>query len=122
MQQYSFPPQLIFNFDETTLDFSAPKLKVISRAGSARLFLEMAEKSEHISLGLCISASGQALCPLVILSLKQLPLLSTEVLGFYAISGSDAGFITKEIWWKTLNNSIIPDINNICCKSGQLDT
>jgi hypothetical protein len=97
MQQYSFSPQLIFNFDETALDFSALKLKVISHAGTAHLFVEMAEKGKHISLGIYISASSQSLHPLVILSLKQLPLLSTEVLGFYAISRSDAGFITKEI-------------------------
>jgi hypothetical protein len=70
----------------------------LSRAGSAHPFVEMAEKGEHISLGLCVSASGQSLRPLVILPLKQLPTLSPEVLGFYAVSGSDTGFMTKEIW------------------------
>ena len=121
MQQYKFPPQLIFNFDETALDFSAPKLKVISHAGSARPFATMAEKGEHISFGLCISASGQYLRPLVILPLKLLPALSPEVQAFYAISGSDAGFMTKEIWWGTLTESIIPDINNTRRKLGQLE-
>jgi hypothetical protein len=101
-QKYNFSPQLIFNFDETALDFSTPKLKVVSCAGSACPFVEMAEKGEHISLGLCVSASGQSLHPLVILSLKQLPLLSPEVLGFYAFSRSDAGFMIKEIWWEHL--------------------
>jgi hypothetical protein len=98
MQKYSFLPQLIFNFDETALDFSVLKLKVISRTGSAHPFVEIAEKGEHISLGLCVSASGQSLRLLVILLLKQLPTLSFEVLGFYAVSGSDTGFMTKEIW------------------------
>ena len=121
MQKYNFPPQLIFNFDETALDFSAPKLKVVSCAGSARPFVEMAEKGEHISFGLCISASGKSLRPLVILPLKLLPTLSPEVLGFYAFSGSDAGFMTKEIWWETLTQTIIPDINNVRRTSGQLD-
>jgi hypothetical protein len=58
MQQYSFPPQLIFNFDKTTLDFSTSKLKVISHAGSACLFVKIAEKGEHISLGFYISTSS----------------------------------------------------------------
>ena len=121
MDTYHFTPNLIFNFDETALDFSAPKLKVISRAGGKRPFVEVAEKGEHISFGLCISASGQPLRPLLILPLKQLPLLSSEVLNFYAISGSETGFINKEIWWETIKNSIVPDINNVRLKSHQLD-
>jgi hypothetical protein len=102
MDKYNFPPQFIFNFDETAVDFSALKLKVVSRAGSPYPFAEMAEKGEHISFGLCVSAAGQHLRPLVILPLKQLPTLSFEVAVFYAFTGSDAGFMTKEIWWKTL--------------------
>jgi hypothetical protein len=57
----------------------------------------MAEKSKHISLSLCIFTTRQALHPLVILSLKQLPTFSSKVLNFYTISESDAGFMTKEI-------------------------
>jgi hypothetical protein len=58
IQKYNFSPQLIFNFDETALDFSTLKLKVISNTGSAHLFVNMAKKSKHISLSLCVSASS----------------------------------------------------------------
>lgn len=100
---------------------SLPPSSKLSCAGSDRPFVEMAEKGEHISLGLCISASGQYLCPLVILPLKYAPTLSPEVNAFYAFSGSDAGFMTKEIWWQTLTQTVVPDINNIRIKSGCLE-
>jgi DDE superfamily endonuclease len=118
INKYNFPPELIFNFDETALDFTAPKLKVVSRAGKSRPFVELATKGEHITLGLCISASGSSLRPLVILPLKTLPSLSTEVTNFYAIAGSDAGFITKELWFELVVNNLIPEINKVRLRMG----
>jgi hypothetical protein len=109
--KYNFPPQLIFNFDETMLHPDENKIKVISRSGKPRPFVETASKGEHISLGLTISASGQFLQPLCILPLKFEPPTSPEVHNFYAFSGQENGFITKEIWLDTLKNVIVPGIN-----------
>jgi hypothetical protein len=69
MKKFNFSPQLIFNFDETAFDFSTLKLKVVSCASKPCLFVEMTEKGEHISLGLCISAFGHLFQLLVILPL-----------------------------------------------------
>ena len=119
INKYNFPPELIFNFDETALDFTAPKLKVVSRASNPRPFAEMATKGEHITLGLCISASGSFLRPLVILPLKTLPSLSIEVNSFYAIAGSDSGFITKELWFELAVNNLVPEINKVRLRMGK---
>ena len=121
MDEYHFPPHLIFNFDETMLDPTSPKLKVISRSGNPRPFATTAGKGEHISLGLCISASGSFLQPLLILPLKTLPPLAEVINNFYAISGSENGFMTKELWLSYLDTTLIPGINNIRQLSGELD-
>lgn len=112
-EKYQFPPQLIFNFDETMLDPGHPLVKVISRAKHPRPFVETASKGEHISLGLTVSAAGQFLQPLCILPLANLPPLSQEVLGFFAIAGHPSGFITKEIFREHVEKVVIPGVNRI---------
>jgi hypothetical protein len=121
IKQYNFPASLILNFDETMLDPTHPKLKIISRSGNPRLFVATAEKGEHISLGLCVAAAGASIHPLVILPLKLAPLLSAELSHFYAISGSDTGFITKEIWFNYLAENLIPQVNQIRQWIGDLE-
>ena len=113
MQEYDFPPQLIFNFDETMLDPGHPHVKVISCAKHPHSFVETAAKGEHISFGLTISASGQFLQPICILPLVYLPLLSQEVINFFAISGQESGFITKELFLEHVRNVLILAVKRI---------
>jgi DDE superfamily endonuclease len=112
MQQYNFPPQLIFNFDETMLDPGHPRVKVISRSKRPRPFLEIAAKGEHITFGLCISAAGTFIRPLCILPLVNLPDLPREVTSFFNMSGQENGFITKEIFFHWVQDVYIPFVEN----------
>lgn len=113
MTQHQFPPELIFNMDETMLDASGHRVKVISQASSPRPFTENEAKMEHITLGLCISASGSYLRPLAILPLKTLPPLEPRVVNFYSLSGQQNGFISNEIWHEWVRTVFIPHINNV---------
>lgn len=112
-KQYNFPPDLIFNMDETMVDASGHRVKVIQRAGSPRPFTENEKKLEHITLALCINAAGHYLPPLCILPLKTLPPLKGEITQFFFLSGQENGFINNEIWHKWVEQILIPYIIQI---------
>jgi DDE superfamily endonuclease len=111
--KYDFLPSLIFNMDETMLDASGYKVKVISHASSGRPYTEEEAKLKHITLGLCISASGGYVCPLAILLVKTLPQLNDQVQGFFSISGQPNGFIDNSIWHAWVRDVFIPHVNNL---------
>ena len=113
MQEYDFPPQLIFNFDETMLDPGHPHVKVISHAKYPHFFVETAAKKEHISFGFTTSASGQFLQLMYILPLIYLSLLSQEVINFFAISEQETSFITKKLFLKHVKNVLILAVKRI---------
>ena len=75
MKKFNYLPELIFNMDETMLDASRYKIKVIFQASASRLFTLNEIKKEHTTLGLCITAVGSYLKPLTILSFKTLSYL-----------------------------------------------
>lgn len=113
IKKNNIPPFLIFNFDETMLDPSKRRVKVISHAKRPRPFIETAQKGEHITFGLCITASGEYLKPLCILPLVNLPPLSSDVENFYSFSGQPNGFINKEIFHLWIREQFIPNVNKI---------
>lgn len=113
LEKYKFPPQLIFNMDETMLDSSGHKVHVLTRAHSPRPFTENEAKLEHISLVLCISASGSFLRPLAIFPLKTAPYLQDEVKNFFSISGQPNGFISNDIWADWIAKIFISHVNKI---------
>lgn len=113
LNTYKFPPFLIFNMDETMIDTSGHKMKVITRSKSPRPFTENEGKMDHITLGLCISASGGFVQPLCILPLKNLPHLEEEVLQFFAMSGQENGFISNAIWHEWVVKVFIPHVNKL---------
>jgi hypothetical protein len=111
--KYEFLPPLIFNMDETMLDASGHKVKVISRASSGRPYTPEEAKLKHISLGLCVSAAGGFVRPLAILPVKTLPQLDDQVQAFYSISGQPNGFIDNDIWHSWVRDVFIPHVNNL---------
>lgn len=113
MNKYQFPPEFIFNMDETMVDASGHRTKVIARAKGPRPFTENEKKLEHITFGLCISASGGYVRPLCILPLKTLPPLAEGVRQFFNIAGQENGFISNEIWHEWVEKVFIPHINQL---------
>jgi hypothetical protein len=55
--KYNFFPSLIFNMDETMLDASGYKMKVILHASFGHSYIGEETKLKHVTMGLCISAS-----------------------------------------------------------------
>src|SRR5271163_4339189 len=117
--KYEFLPALIYNMDETMLDASGHKVKVISCASSGRPYTEKEVKLKHITLGLCISTSGRYVCPLAILPVKTLPQLNAQVQGFFSIFGQPNNFIDNFIWHAWVRDVFIPHVNNICKNMSQ---
>lgn len=113
MKKYNFPPELIFNFDETMLDASGRKFTVLTRSSDPKPFTENEAKLKHISIGLCISATGGFVKPLLILPLKRFPEVHPSVEKFFVFSGQQNGFIDNSIWHEWVKNFFIPHINNI---------
>ena len=111
--RYNFPPKLILNFDETMLDASGHKVKVLVCAQDPCLFTENEAKLKHITLGLYISAAGGFICPLLILPLKNLPAVDPKVQAFYSFAGQTNGFIDNAIWHNWVKDEIVPYVTQI---------
>ena len=62
---------------------------------------------------LCINASGGSVKPTAIFPLRTLPELSPEVCNYFAISGSDSGWINGIILNTWLTNIFIPHVNAV---------
>lgn len=112
-QTYNFPPQLIFNMDETMIDSSGHKVKVLVRSGSDRPFTENEAKFQHITLVLAISASGAYVQLLAIFPLKTEPYLLPCIKGFFHTSGQQNGFIINEIWHEWVEKVFIPHVEHL---------
>jgi hypothetical protein len=121
MEEHQFPPELIFNMDETMVDASGHRVKVITRAKGKRPTTANEKKFEHITFGLCISAAGGFVRPLCILPLKTLPPLCAKVRQFFNISGQENGFISNEIWHEWVEKVFIPFVNRIRQELGYPD-
>jgi hypothetical protein len=106
----SFAPELTFNYDETMLSINPKSKKVVTSATNKTT----AKKSQtlliqHISLGVCVSASGAVARPLVVLPMKQLPSnIPKEVFSFFAWSGSDSGWITCPLFENWVSHVFLP--------------
>jgi hypothetical protein len=68
-------PALFFNMDETMLDTSPKKIRVIfPREGSPKRINNNESEVIHITLVMCIAADGEHLKSSVILPMKEFPL------------------------------------------------
>lgn len=113
MNERQYSPYLIFNFDETMLQPGTPKVKALIRSSGKTPPLEVLEKQEHITLGVCVSAAGAALPVLVILPLKTLPNMPERLLKLYLFTGQQTGWMTKEIWKEYIKNVFIPYLQEV---------
>ena len=109
LKEHGFGPEDIWNFDETMLKPTSKRLKVFTRRGSPRpVVADSKHMYEHITLGLCISASGHYAPTLVIFPLKCSPELPEEVLEFFAVGGQANGWIDSAILCNMIENIFAP--------------
>ena len=106
----SFAPELTFNYDETMLSINPKSKKVVTSATNKTTAKKSQTLSiQHISLGVCVSASGAVARPLVVLPMKQLPSnIPKEVFSFFAWSGSDSGWITCPLFENWVSHVFLP--------------
>ena len=105
-------PALFWNMDETMLDSTARKVKVLSPRNSKPLRIKSNEsEGQHITLIFCVAADGGHLTPSIILPLKEFPpnLLAFSQKFFWA--GQSSGWMTSEIFKHWAINSFIPHVN-----------
>jgi hypothetical protein len=110
LDDYSIPPELIYNMDETMLEVGNGRAKVITTKNAPRPHIPTPSKGEHITLALCVTAAGSVVRPLCILPLKQLPRLDPKTEQFFFISGQNNGSITKEIFEGWSIAALIPHV------------
>jgi hypothetical protein len=117
MDKYKFRPQLMFNLDETMVRPLKPRVKVVTRSDEPQPCFDFNEKEpEHVTLLLTVSASGQALDPLIIFPLKHVPALPEDLQSEFLIAGQKNGWMEGPIFNNMLFNHIVPAIDSIRTK------
>lgn len=104
-------PELLFNMDETMLDSTPKKIRVIVPRDSLPLRLNSNESEGlHITLVFCIAADGEHLKPSLVLPLKEFPTSLTEFANKFHWAGQSAGWMTAEIFKHWVINAFIPHV------------
>lgn len=105
-KNHNFPPEFIFNLDETMINvIFYPSKAIVFKDDPDPVSIEP-KKLEHMTLLLNLPAEGDFIKPLVILPLKALPLLNSRIHDFNDISGNSSGWIAGEILKKLAGNDI----------------
>jgi hypothetical protein len=105
-------PELTFNMDETMLDSTARKIRVIVPKDSVPVRVDSNEsEGMHITLVFCIAADGEHMKPSIILPLKQFPLSLAELAHKFHWAGQSAGWMTAEIFKNWAIQGFIPHVN-----------
>jgi hypothetical protein len=93
-------PKYMFNFDETMVQASQGKCKVLWRKDHDHGPLQEKEgKKEHVTLGMCFSAVGQHPPPYILVPKKHVeefkPLADADLA---TVRGSEKGWMTKDLF------------------------
>ena len=105
-------PELIFNMDETMLDSTARKIRVIVPKDSVPIRVDSNEsEGMHITLVFCVAADGEHMKPSLVLPLKQFPFSLAELAHKFHWAGQSAGWMTAEIFKNWAINAFIPHVN-----------
>jgi hypothetical protein len=108
----SVRPALLFNMDETMLDSTAKKIRVIVPRESLPIRLKSNESEGlHITLVFCVAADGAHLKPSLILPVKNFPITLAEFAANFNWSGQSAGWMTTKIFEDWVANLFIPHVN-----------
>lgn len=104
--------QLTFNMDETMLDSTSKKIRVLIPSDSVPVRISSNEsEGMHITLVFCIAADGSHVKPSLILPLKTFPISLADFADHFHWAGQSSGWITAEIFKFWVLNSFIPHVN-----------
>jgi hypothetical protein len=107
----SFDPRTIFNMDETMLEISGRKVKVLTPRWVKRAVkAKKVKESMHITLVACIAASGPPLTPTAILPLKFFPKDLSRIAGVFSWAGSSSGWINESIFLSWIKEVFLPEL------------
>ncbi len=108
LQTNKFKPEFIWNCDETMLNFSQKKEKVLCLEKNVVPATPTATMDEHITLLLFVSAAGSWLKPLDIFPLQHLPPLTPELMMKFNFAGQKNG-IDAEIFKNIIEIGLVKD-------------
>ena len=98
------------------------KLKpvVVSRATTQTTKKVLSAIDEHITLGLCVSAAGDHLTPLIVLEKKNLPRnLPEKLISTFAWSGQSSGWMPKQIFSHWAEQVFLPELEVLRAKNNK---
>lgn len=111
--RHRYPEWAIANMDETSLKVTSKGRRAVVMRGMKFGFAKGDKAVGHITLAVTIFADGSAVKPLSILDMKYLPKeLSNRVVGHFAFSGQDNGWMTAEIFKFWARDVFVPEIEN----------
>jgi hypothetical protein len=118
LETNKFKPQFIWNCDETMLDFSQQKEKVLCLEKNVVPATPTATMDEHITLLLFVSAAGSWLKPLAIFPLQHLPPLAPELMMKFNFAGQKNGWIDMEIFKNIVEIGFVKEMDTLRAQSG----
>ena len=105
-----YDKRLVFNYDETMIDYSKRKVRVIVPQGEKVGLKAALGVSFHLTLGLFVSADVEHLKPLLICPLKEIPVDALQQLDDFLWSGQANGWIITEIFC-SLIKIVVDEVN-----------
>jgi hypothetical protein len=87
-KRHEYHPSLIYNYDETMVEFLARKVKVFVPKNTSPVKAGKQAINIHITIGLFIAADGTHLRPLMIAPSKELPPSAIDVAEEFVWAGS----------------------------------
>ena len=109
---HQFLPDLMYNCDETMIHAKSKRTKVFTVKNGRRPIRIKVEKAfEHITIFICVSATGESLSPVAIFPRKTLPELDPEVESYFTIALQQNGWIDGAIFRNIIYTQFIPMVD-----------
>jgi hypothetical protein len=113
--------ELLVNFDESMISPSKRRVTVVVPSDTKKAIHQVITNNEHVTMCSFIWANGDHSTPNIILPLKNLPSLPTDIISEFTWSGSSEGWITDVIFENILLNCFIPEVQTRRTKFGLSD-
>lgn len=115
----SIDMRLVSNMDETMVNSSSERLKVVCPRDVVPVKAGPSDKADmHITVVLCIFATGAHTKPTLIFPLKEFPANCENDLNSFNFAGQESGWITSELFYKWVKDVYIPKVKAIRLEHG----